>query len=111
MEENIKGSSLVFTGEGSLDEQTLQGKVVSNIIDLCEKHQKPLIILSGVNTLSAERISEIKSRLPNCALLDLVHYYGVGNSLNNTKSCISDLTEKVLCSTVHEFLSSPKSKK
>ena len=48
----IKESEYVFTGEGMLDEQTLKGKAVKAIIDLCKEYNKPLGILCGQSKLN-----------------------------------------------------------
>ncbi|NND31702.1 MAG: glycerate kinase, partial [Saprospiraceae bacterium] len=45
---------LVITGEGKLDAQSPQGKLISGIAGLCQKHQKPLIAICGAVKLSAE---------------------------------------------------------
>ncbi len=47
LEEKIIASDFVFSGEGSIDEQTACGKTISGIAQLCKKHNKPLIIICG----------------------------------------------------------------
>ena len=51
LEELVKNSDLVVTGEGKMDEQTLSGKVVKGVADLCVTHKKPLIVIVGKNEL------------------------------------------------------------
>jgi len=46
-DEEIRSSHLVISGEGKIDRQTLYGKVISGIYELCQKHYKPLILLAG----------------------------------------------------------------
>jgi glycerate kinase len=46
-EEEIASCHLVISGEGRIDRQTLYGKVISGIFELCQKHNKPLILLAG----------------------------------------------------------------
>lgn len=43
----VKQVDLVISGEGSFDEQSIQGKVVSGLKALCERHEKPLAIVCG----------------------------------------------------------------
>lgn len=43
----IKQTDLIISGEGCLDSQSLDGKVVSGIAKLCRLHNKPLWIFSG----------------------------------------------------------------
>jgi glycerate 2-kinase len=45
--EKIKEADIVFTGEGSLDKQTLYGKVPVGIAKLAKKHGKTVIGLAG----------------------------------------------------------------
>jgi glycerate kinase len=56
IENHIKMSDLVITGEGKLDRQTLEGKVVKGVMNLCKKNNKPLGIICGVSTLTKEEI-------------------------------------------------------
>ncbi|WP_207532561.1 glycerate kinase family protein [Desertivirga arenae] len=53
-EELIIDSDLVITGEGKLDHQSLNGKVISGISSLSKRHNKPLIVLCGENELLEE---------------------------------------------------------
>lgn len=46
-DEEIAASQLIISGEGRIDRQTLYGKVISGIYELCQKHNKPLILLAG----------------------------------------------------------------
>lgn len=52
----LEQSDLVITGEGILDNQTLQGKVVKGLITRCEQINKPLAIVCGDSTLTKEEI-------------------------------------------------------
>ena len=47
LEEHIKNTDLVVTGEGKIDRTSLQGKVVGNVLDLCKKYRKPCILVAG----------------------------------------------------------------
>ncbi|PWJ44454.1 glycerate kinase family protein [Sediminitomix flava] len=53
LEEHIKNADLVYTGEGKLDKQTLQGKVPVGIAKICMKHNTPVIGIGGVIDLDA----------------------------------------------------------
>src|SRR6185436_21069972 len=41
LEHHIQRASLVITGEGKIDEQTMSGKVVNGVAALSAKHKKP----------------------------------------------------------------------
>lgn len=47
LEEKLKDADLIFTGEGRLDSQSLQGKVPFGIAHLAQKYHVPVIALCG----------------------------------------------------------------
>ncbi|CAH2713776.1 Glycerate 2-kinase [Neobacillus rhizosphaerae] len=47
LEEQIKGADYVFTGEGSIDGQTLFGKTPFGVATIAKKHSVPVIALAG----------------------------------------------------------------
>ena len=47
-------NDFVITGEGSFDEQTLEGKAVKQIIDMCMAREKNIAILCGINKVRPE---------------------------------------------------------
>ena len=47
LEEKIKRCDYVITGEGSIDSQSLGGKVPIGIARLAKKHNKPLLVFAG----------------------------------------------------------------
>ncbi len=58
-ESKIKWADLVITGEGKLDQQTLQGKVVKAVSKACKKMGLPLIVACGVSNLSIQKLQEL----------------------------------------------------
>jgi glycerate 2-kinase len=46
-EQHIQHADAVITGEGKIDSQTWNGKLVDVVTKLCAKHQKPVIALCG----------------------------------------------------------------
>lgn len=67
LEDQIKGADLVITGEGALDQQSLQGKVVSGVANLCKRHHKPLVLMVGQNRLDRAKLD----------ILDAVKVYAI----------------------------------
>lgn len=51
LENKIKNTDIVLTGEGSLDEQSIHGKAVGKILELCVKNNKMLWIFPAVKNL------------------------------------------------------------
>jgi glycerate kinase len=58
LEEKIKASDMVITGEGKVDEQTFSGKVVAHVLALANQHKKTTFILCGQCTLSADELKK-----------------------------------------------------
>lgn len=52
IEEKIKASDIVITGEGSCDRSSLMGKGTGEIAALCRKYEKPCIMIAGRVTVS-----------------------------------------------------------
>ncbi|MGK0315789.1 MAG: glycerate kinase [Saprospiraceae bacterium] len=67
LEAEIANSDFIISGEGSLDAQSLNGKVVSGVAQLCKDYNKPLFLTVGknelgqteLNSLDVERVYEI----------------------------------------------------
>ena len=57
LEDHIAEADLIITGEGKLDQQSLSGKVVGSIAELCQKHKKALIAVVGSNQFSDTELS------------------------------------------------------
>jgi glycerate kinase len=55
----IKSADLVITGEGSLDAQSLHGKVVTAIAKLCMELNKPCVVVTGRSELRQEEIASL----------------------------------------------------
>lgn len=47
LEKRIENADIIITGEGKTDFQTLMGKLPSRVYDLCRKHNKKCVVLSG----------------------------------------------------------------
>ncbi|KAJ6230335.1 glycerate 2-kinase [Anaeramoeba flamelloides] len=93
LENKLKNSDLVFTGEGKLDSQTEYGKAISYIMDLCEKYDKPLVCLCG-------HIEEgVKMRRDNWQAHRMLDVCDFHTSMNNPTYCL----EKLIMDRVYNF--------
>lgn len=54
LEEAIRWSDAVITGEGKLDATSLHGKLISGVRDICRKYDRPCYIICGINQLDQE---------------------------------------------------------
>lgn len=48
-EEKIADADLIITGEGSIDRQSLMGKIPGKILQTAQKHHIPVIAVSGIS--------------------------------------------------------------
>ncbi len=62
LETQIQSADWVISGEGRLDGQSLQGKVIDGLDSLCKKHNKPLSLFVGKNELDEKDRSKIKTQ-------------------------------------------------
>jgi glycerate 2-kinase len=91
VEDEILKSDLVITGEGKLDEQSLSGKVVSGVLQICRRLKKTCIIITGRNTLKKSQVKE----LGDVEVLSLVNdeidqEFALANSHELIKKAISN---------------------
>lgn len=56
---HLQNTDVVITGEGKLDTQTLQGKVVKGVIDSCEIHNIPVGIVCGAMELHKQELEKL----------------------------------------------------
>lgn len=59
LEEKIKQADLVISGEGKLDRQTFNGKVIAGISALCMANNKPFIAFAGSNQLTQSELHQL----------------------------------------------------
>ncbi len=59
LEDKIKSADLIISGEGCIDSQSLDGKVISGVSKLCRQYNKPLILFSGINKIKEDQMAEI----------------------------------------------------
>lgn len=59
VERSIMQANLVITGEGRVDQQSLSGKLLAGVGEICKRHKKPLWIICGDNHLSDKEIKNI----------------------------------------------------
>lgn len=60
LEESVQWADFVITGEGSLDSQSLSGKVVSGVLNLAAKYNKPAAIFCGVSKLTRAELGDVR---------------------------------------------------
>ncbi len=94
--EILNAVDYVITGEGKFDAQTLEGKVIKGVMDICELKNKPLGIVCGVNEIDSDQLKKLPIRA----------YSSIMDGAISSKTAMSDAysllikcTERVLKSS------------
>lgn len=99
LEESVRWADLVITGEGSLDSQSLRGKVVSGVLDLAAGYNKPVMIFCGVNRLSEEEKSSMLAEGISCHSLVSIE--------PNVQTCIAEAERLLVSLSKNAYLCRP----
>ena len=87
----LAAASLVITGEGRLDEGTLEGKVVAGVTSLATS---PVLVICGaLEPVGAEQFT---ARYPAARLVSLVERFGVARALADARDGVRLLVEELL---------------
>ena len=87
-EQHIQTADLVISGEGKLDNQTLEGKVVSGVSDLVKKYQKPFVLFVGQHELEEAAQEQLGSSSIQAVL---EHAKDLEDAMQNTAVILTDL--------------------
>ena len=73
-EKHLTNADLIITGEGSIDRQSLMGKIPGKVLQIAQKHQVPVIAIAGIakdmDLLKKAGFSEIYTTKPDSMPLD-----------------------------------------
>lgn len=92
LELQIQKADLIISGEGRLDSQSLQGKVVGGVAQLCKKYEKPLLLFVGKNELS-EHEENILGAKKILSVFDRAN--DLDDSMKNASIYLKDLAQMV----------------
>ena len=95
----IAEADLVMSGEGKIDAQTLHGKVVKGVGDVCRQHNVPLNVICGTLEASAAELKQ----------LNVQRAYAVRNgsmSLAEALSCTETRVEALAYRMIADFYAS-----
>ena len=94
LEEKIKESEIVFTGEGKFDRQSLLGKLPSGVLDLSRKYGKKCILVTG-------KIEMDKEDLNRCGFEEIIE-------VNSKATCTNDAftkTREIIVKYISNYIS------
>lgn len=89
LENVIKESDAVISGEGAFDKSTLEGKTVSHVIKLAKKYNKKIIVICGVNRVDPETMKGL-----GIDVFDLKSRFDIDSCFKKTENCINIMFEK-----------------
>jgi glycerate kinase len=79
LHDHVAGADLVVTGEGHLDQQSFEGKVVGGVMGVAAEHGVPVCAVVGIAD------DDVRDRLPVAVLADL---YGEERALREPLWCV-----------------------
>jgi glycerate kinase len=85
--ERVEGADLVVTGEGFLDEQSFEGKVVGGVLALAEEAGVPVVAVAG------EVLEEAAGRIE---AVSLVERFGAEKATGQTIRCVEEVVAELL---------------
>jgi glycerate kinase len=85
----VRAADLVITGEGHLDRQSFEGKVVGGVQALADEAGRPVVAIVG------ERDDDVASRIPS---VSLVEQFGPERAWREPLACIEEAARSVLAS-------------
>lgn len=97
LEPHVAAADVVITGEGCYDLQTLDGKVVQHVAQLCRAHGKPMIIICGMKKDVADADN----------IFDLVSMFPLDECMHFTFDCVQKLVEKKVAPAIRTMLTRP----
>ena len=92
----IAWADVVITGEGKLDEQSFQGKVVDGVIKEASLHQKRVIVVCGINELTRQQLSTAGVE----RVYSLVEFSGKEAALQKSNYVLTELVSAEILNTI-----------
>jgi glycerate kinase len=105
LDERIASADTVVTGEGFLDAQSLDGKVVGGVCDVAAAHGVPVIVIVGdadpaaaatLHAQSGHQTSRISQGLVPRTVVSLVERFGEQRPFNEPRWCLEQATRDAL---------------
>jgi glycerate 2-kinase len=85
--EQLESADLVITGEGHLDAQSFEGKVVGGVADIAAEHGIPVAVIVGIAD------DDVRDRLPTWAIADR---FGEERALREPLWCVGQVAGEIL---------------
>lgn len=91
LEAKIADADLIITGEGQLDDESFNGKVVGGLLEAAERHGVPVVVIAGACAPGVEdRVS----------VVSLSERFGSANALSDSAYCVERAGVEILSSAL-----------
>jgi glycerate kinase len=90
LDDQLEGADLVITGEGFLDEQSFDGKVVGGVLDRAAAHGVPAVVIAGQVLDPAQLASK------DVRAISLTDRFGEERARAATAACVEEIVTEVL---------------
>ncbi len=90
LDEIFDGADLVITGEGFLDEESFDGKVVGGVAELAHALHIPVVAIVG------QVLDGVDSDEHGIEVISLVERFGEERSMTETATCVEDVVAELL---------------
>jgi glycerate kinase len=87
LERRVQGASAVVTGEGKLDAESFNGKVVGGVVDIARRHGVPVLVVAG------DVDAGVAGRVPAVSLLES---FGSDAAWGDPLGCVTTAVERRL---------------
>jgi len=97
LDEFVKRSDLVFTGEGKIDRQTVFGKTISGVARIAKKYEVPVVALAGI----------VDGDLTELYTQGITSVYAIANapmSVEESKARAEELLELISAQVIRSIL-------
>ena len=89
LEDAVSTADLVITGEGRLDNESFNGKVVGGVADIAARHDVPVVAVVGARDLETDVPGGI-------SVVSLVESFGSERAFQETASCLISVGSRIV---------------
>ena len=89
LEDAVSTADLVITGEGRLDNESFNGKVVGGVADIAARHDVPVVAVVGARDLETDVPEGI-------SVVSLVESFGSERAFQETASCLISVGSRIV---------------
>ena len=92
LDDSLDGADLVVTGEGLLDDQSVDGKVVGGVIELAESFDVPVLVVVG----AIAEGDQAPPALDGVEVVSLAARYGIDAAMSRTAELVGEVVTERL---------------